>query len=144
MQCECRRCMFQHFLIFFFFGLKMRTDLRGSDYIRQDTYVKQPYLTLKSALLDYMISTGPFQPTTFFNSNSNLPLAWFCPTYFFLGSFSCLATQSFFHHRWYQVLLNKSVCSHIDEGLHSQYSNWGSNLPCLQTHPIVSCSREML
>lgn len=36
------------------------------------------------------------------------------------------------------------MCPHIDGGLHSQYSNSGSSLPCLQTHTILSCSREML
>lgn len=45
--------------------------------------------------LDYMVFRGPFQPTIFYYSNSYFPFAQFCPTYFFLESFSCLATKSF-------------------------------------------------
>lgn len=137
-KCECRRCIFQHLLSFFVcFVNESRSEgiwLYQMGHLHEATLSNIEVSPAWRMKRDYMISRGLFQPAFFCGSNSSLALAQFCPTYFFLGSFFCLATESFFRHRQYQVLLNKSMCPHIGEGLHSQYTytNSGSNLPCLQ------------
>lgn len=120
--CKCRKCIFRHFLTLVLFSLSESRSERAQLY--QVGHLREAALSITEVSpawtmkLDYIISRGPLQPTTFCDSKSTLSLAQFCPNGFFLGSF-CFSTESFFHHTQNQVLLNRGVQLHIDEGLRS-------------------------